>query len=45
MALGVGMASVLGGRDRLKTGFGLMAIGSIGPVMAILVWHLLGGPG
>ena len=43
LALGVGMASVLGGRDRLKTGFGLMAIGSIGPVMAILVWHLLGG--
>jgi hypothetical protein len=45
LALGVGMASVLGGRDRLKTGFGLMAIGSIGPVMAILVWHLTGGPG
>jgi hypothetical protein len=44
LALGVGMASVLGGRDRLKTGFGLMAIGSIGPVMAILVWHLLGAP-
>ena len=45
LALGVGMASVLGGRDPLKTGFGLMAIGSIGPVMAILVWHLLGAAG
>jgi hypothetical protein len=44
LALGVGMASVLGGRDRLKTGFGFMAIGSIGPIMAILVWHLLGAP-
>lgn len=44
MALGVGMASVLGGRDRLKTGFGLMAIGSIGPVLAVLAWGLLRGP-
>jgi len=43
MALGVGMASVLGGRDRLKTGFGFMAIGSIGPVLAVLVWGLLRG--
>jgi hypothetical protein len=45
MALGVGMASVLGGRDRLKTGFGLMAIGSIGPVLAILIWGLVRGAG
>jgi hypothetical protein len=43
MALGVGMASVLGGRDRLKTGFGLMAIGSIGPVLAILIWGFVRG--
>ncbi len=43
MALGVGMASVLGGRDRLKTGFGLMAVASIGPVLAILVWAWLKG--
>lgn len=43
LALGVGMASVLGGRDRMQTGFGLMAIGSIGPVMAILIWNLLRG--
>jgi hypothetical protein len=45
MALGVGMASVLGGRDRLKTGFGLMAIGSVGPVLAILLWGLIRGGG
>lgn len=43
MALGVGMASVLGGRDRLKTGFGLMAIGSVGPVLAVLLWGLVRG--
>lgn len=43
MALGVGMATVMGGRDPLKTGFGLMAIGSIGPVMAILLWGVFGG--
>ncbi len=43
MALGVGMATVLGGRDRLKTGFGFMAIGSIGPVLAVLLWGLVRG--
>jgi hypothetical protein len=37
------MAAVLGGRDPLKTGFDLMAIGSIGPVLAVLTWGLLGG--
>ncbi|MCD4768006.1 MAG: DUF1538 domain-containing protein [Methanosarcinales archaeon] len=43
IALGVGMASVLGGRDRLKTGFGIMAVGSIGPIMAILMWGIIRG--
>ena len=43
IALGVGMASVLGGRDRLKTGFGIMAVGSIGPIMAILIWGIIKG--
>ncbi len=43
MALGVGMASVLGGRDPLKTGFGLMAVGSIGPVLAVLIWGIVRG--
>lgn len=45
MSLGVGMASVLGSRDRLKTGFGLMAIASIGPVLTILAWRLIQGAG
>lgn len=43
MALGVGMATVMGGRSPLKTGFGLMAIGSIGPLLAILGWGLIRG--
>ena len=43
IALGVGMASVLGGRDRLRTGFGIMAVGSIGPIMAILIWGIIRG--
>ncbi len=43
VALGVGIASVIGGRDRLESGFGLMAIGSIGPVLAILIWSLIRG--
>lgn len=40
LALGVGLASVLGGRDQLQSGFGVMAIGSVGPILAILVWQL-----
>jgi hypothetical protein len=43
IALGVGIASVLGGRDRMESGFGIMAIGSIGPVLAILIWGLIRG--
>jgi hypothetical protein len=45
MALGVGMASVLGGRDRIKTGFGIMAVGSIGPILAILLWGIVRAAG
>ncbi|MDI6644291.1 MAG: DUF1538 domain-containing protein [Methanobacteriaceae archaeon] len=45
IAFGVGIASVLGGRDRLTTGFGFMAIGSIGPIMALLIYGIIkGGP-
>ncbi|HDS46171.1 MAG TPA: DUF1538 domain-containing protein [Methanomicrobia archaeon] len=43
IALGVGMASVLGGRTRLKAGFGILAAGSIGPIMAILLWGIIRG--
>lgn len=43
IAFGIGIASVLGGRDRLTSGFGVMAIGSIGPIMALLVYGLIKG--
>ncbi|MCK9151801.1 DUF1538 domain-containing protein [Methanobacterium alcaliphilum] len=43
IALGVGIVSVLGGRDRMESGFGIMAIGSIGPILAILIWGLIRG--
>lgn len=43
IALGVGMASVLGGRTRLKSGFGILAVGSLGPIVALLVWGILRG--
>lgn len=45
IALGVGIASVLSDRGRLGSGFGLMAIGSIGPVLLVLLLGLArGGP-
>lgn len=43
IAIGVGIASVMGNRDRLEAGFGIMAIGSIGPILAILIWSILRG--
>ncbi len=43
IALGVGIASVLSGRGRLGAGFGLMAIGSIGPVLFVLLFGLVRG--
>lgn len=45
IALGVGIASVLSGESRMRASFGLMAIGSIGPVLVVLVWGLLSGGG
>jgi len=45
IALGVGIASVLGDGSRMRAGFGLMAVGSIGPVLLVLTWGILrGGP-
>jgi hypothetical protein len=43
IALGVGIASVLGNQSRMRAGFGLMAIGSIGPVLLVLLWGLVRG--
>ena len=43
IALGVGIASVLGNQSRMRASFGLMAIGSIGPVVIVLAWGLIRG--
>ncbi len=43
IALGVGIASVLGGQSRMRASFGIMAIGSVGPVLIVLLWGLIRG--
>ncbi len=43
ITVGLGMVSVLGGRNRLKSGFGTLAIASIGPIIIILIWGIIGG--
>ncbi|MEN4005802.1 MAG: DUF1538 domain-containing protein [Methanobacteriaceae archaeon] len=43
ITIGVGMVSVLGRRNRLKSGFGTMAIASIGPIIVILIWGIIEG--
>lgn len=45
IALGVGVSAVLGGRSRMGSSFGLMAIASIGPVLMVLLWGMFGGSG
>ncbi|MDX9872564.1 MAG: DUF1538 domain-containing protein [Clostridia bacterium] len=37
VALGVGISSVLGGRDPSTDGFGFVALASIGPILAVLL--------
>jgi hypothetical protein len=37
LALGVGVASVLGGKSASTDGFGLVALASIGPILAVLL--------
>lgn len=45
ISLGVGIAAVLGEQSRMRASFGLMAIGSVGPVLLVLAWGLLRGGG
>lgn len=40
MALGVGIAATIGGRNANENSFGLVAMGSIGPIIAILILSL-----
>ena len=40
MAMGVGIASVIGGKDANENSFGLIAMCSIGPILAVLILAL-----
>lgn len=44
MALGVGVASVLGGKNRNENSFGVVAICSIGPVLLVLLLSIIFKP-
>ena len=41
MALGVGIASAIGGKNRGENSFGLVALCSIGPILAVMFLSLL----
>jgi hypothetical protein len=43
IALGVGVASVLGGRSASADGFGFVALGSVGPILAVLLLGVIYG--
>ncbi len=45
MALGLGIAQTLGGRDAGENSFGLIALCSIGPVLAVLLLSVFSGGG
>jgi len=43
LALGIGVASVLGGRSAVGDGFGIVGIASIGPVIGVMILGILYG--
>ena len=43
MALGVGIATTIGGRNASENSFGLVAMCSVGPILAVLVLSLVSG--
>jgi hypothetical protein len=43
LALGVGVASVLRGKSSTSDGFGLVALASIGPILAVMVLGVIYG--
>ncbi|MBQ9782462.1 MAG: DUF1538 domain-containing protein [Clostridia bacterium] len=43
MALGVGIASTIGGRNSSENSFGLVALCSVGPILAVLILSLVNG--
>lgn len=45
MAMGVGVAGIIGGRDQRENSFGLVALCSIGPVIAVLLLSVFANNG
>ena len=45
MALGIGIAQTIGGRNAEENSFGLIALCSVGPVLAVLILSVLSGGG
>ena len=43
MALGVGIATTIGGRNSSENSFGLVAMCSVGPILAVLILSLVSG--
>ncbi len=43
MALGVGIANVIGGRNSSENSFGLVSMCSVGPILAVLILSLVSG--
>ena len=43
MALGVGVASTIGGKNSNENSFGLVALCSVGPILAVLILSLING--
>jgi hypothetical protein len=43
MALGVGIATTIGGRNASENSFGLVAMCSVGPILAVLLLSLISG--
>ncbi len=43
MALGVGIANTIGGRNSSENSFGLVALCSVGPILAVLILSLVNG--
>ena len=43
MALGVGIASTLGGKNSSENSFGLVSMCSVGPILAVLILSLISG--
>ena len=43
MALGVGIAATIGGRNASENSFGLVAMCSVGPILAVLILSLING--